>query len=181
MAHTIDHDRCNSPQRTLKKLLDPIWKIILWLICVSVRAVLFCEPSIKGAARDRVFFFAWIKAEHSSQIAALNEELIGSLCVLLGPCVFQIPSRRHGSAPPSLSSGLSFSVGLVCHQCAGGCRGMFISSVLERKPQSNLPGVRGNAVFWLPAARSRRRRVQRLGRRTGERPPTRPAGRLPAP
>jgi hypothetical protein len=70
---TLTHSRSQSPRRTLKKLLDPVWKIILWLICLSVCAVLFGEPSVQGAARDRVFFFAGIKAKRSSQIVALNE------------------------------------------------------------------------------------------------------------
>ena len=45
-------------------------------LCLSVCAVLFCEPSIKGAARDRVFF-AGIKAKHSLQITAFSAMRFG--------------------------------------------------------------------------------------------------------
>jgi hypothetical protein len=60
-------------QRILKKFSNPIWKIILLLLCFSVRAVLLCKPSIKSASRDRAFFFAAVKAKHSLLIATLNE------------------------------------------------------------------------------------------------------------
>jgi hypothetical protein len=86
MKARLHYGSHNSPLKTSQEPLKGLETDRLVYLSF-VRAVLFCEPSIKGAARDRVFFLARIEAKHSLLITALNEQPILALGVLLGPCV----------------------------------------------------------------------------------------------
>jgi hypothetical protein len=57
----------------LAKLFNPIWENYRRGFFVFPFLLSCSEPSIQGAARDRIFFFNGIKVKHSLLIAALNE------------------------------------------------------------------------------------------------------------